>query len=270
MIATDVIRNQRFEWESVFNINYNKNRIESLGENNEDIEPGPWWVSGSQTILRVGESLSSFWGFERLGTWGTDEAAEVAAVGAVPGEAKRSKERKILGKGLPDFSGSWVNTFRYGHWDFTADLQFVGGVEIMQQFYHSVEDRSGIANGLASILRRGWTEKNQNTPVQEIRNQSYAGQNSHVDSRWVVDGSYIRGNLFALGYTFNPERLGRAGLNYLRLYVTLENAFVIHSKDFQGYDPEATSWGGNQWGQNIFFFQYPKPTTFTFGLNLKF
>ena len=270
MIATDVIRNQHFEWESVFNINYNKNRIESLGENNEDIEPGPYWVSGSQTILRVGESLSSFWGFERLGTWGTDEAAEAAAVGAVPGEAKRSKERKILGKGLPDFSGSWVNTFRYGNWDFTADLQFVAGVEIMQQFYHSVEDRSGIANGLASILRRGWTEKNQNTPVQEIRNQSYAGQNSHVDSRWVVDGSYIRGNLFALGYTFNPESLGRAGLNYLRLYVTLENAFVIHSKDFQGYDPEATSWGGNQWGQNIFFFQYPKPTTFTFGLNLKF
>lgn len=60
------------------------------------------------------------------------------------------------------------------------------------------------------------------------------------------------------------------GLNRLRVYASLENAFVIHSKDFQGYDPEATSWGGNQWGQNIFFFQYPKPRTFTIGCSLKF
>mgnify|MGYP004279319053 CR=1 FL=1 len=96
-------------------------------ENDEDIEPGPFWVSGSQTILRVGESLSSFWGYERLGTWGTDEAAEAAEVGAVPGEAKRSAEKKILGKGLPDITGSFINTFRYKNFDFTADIQFVAG-----------------------------------------------------------------------------------------------------------------------------------------------
>ncbi|MBO0355073.1 TonB-dependent receptor [Muricauda ruestringensis] len=270
MITGEIIRKADFGWETSFNMNYNKNRIESLGENDEDIEPGPFWVSGSQTILRVGESLSSFWGYERLGTWGTDEAAEAAEVGAVPGEAKRSAEKKILGKGLPDITGSFINTFRYKNFDFTADIQFVAGVEIMQQFYHSTEDRSGIANGLATILYDGWTESNQNTQVQEIRNQAYAGQNSQVDSRWVVDGSYIRGNLFSLGYNFNQQFLDIMGLNRLRVYASLENAFVIHSKDFQGYDPEATSWGGNQWGQNIFFFQYPKPRTFTIGCSLKF
>lgn len=270
MVTAEIFRQPDFNWEASVNFNYNKNTIESLGENDEDIEPGPFWVSGSQTILRVGESLSSFWGYERLGTWGTDEAAEAALVGAVPGEAKRSPERKILGKGLPDFSGSFINTFTIGNFDFTADLQFVGGVEIMQQFYHSTEDRSGIANGLATILYEGWTESNQNTMVQEIRNQAYAGQNSQVDSRWVVDGSYIRGNLFSLGYSFGDQFLDLTGLNSLRVYASLENAFVIHSKDFQGYDPEATSWLGDQWGQNIFFFQYPKPRTFTLGCSLKF
>lgn len=270
MLTTNNISTPDFNWETSFNINYNKNTIESLGENNEDIEPGPYWVSGSQTILRVGESLSSFWGYERLGTWSTDEVSEAAAVGAVPGEAKRSKDKKILGKGLPDFTGSFTNTFTYKNFDFTADIQFVGGVDIMQQFYHSTEDRSGIANGLASILYDGWTEQNQNTMVQEIRNQSYAGQNSQVDSHWVVNGSYIRGNLFSVGYSFDQESLDLMGLNKLRVYATLENAFVIHSDDFQGYDPEASSWGGNQWGQNIFFFQYPKPRTFTLGCSLKF
>ncbi|WP_086477590.1 MULTISPECIES: TonB-dependent receptor [Arenibacter] len=270
MLVTQNIATPDLNWETSFNINYNKNVIERLGENDEDILPGPHWVSGSQTILRVGESLSSFWGYERLGTWGIDEAAEAALVGAVPGEAKRSKEKKILGKGLPDFTGSFSNTVNYRNFDFTADIQFVGGVDIMQQFYHSTEDRSGIANGLATILYDGWTEQNQNTMVQEIRNQAYAGQNSHVDSHWIANGSYIRGNLFSLGYSFSESALESMGLNRLRVYASLENAFVIHSKDFQGYDPEATSWGGNQWGQNIFFFQYPKPRTFTLGCSLKF
>ncbi|HYG38052.1 MAG TPA: TonB-dependent receptor [Cytophagales bacterium] len=261
-----------FGWETTFNVNYNKNRIEKLGENDEDIQPGPFWVSGSQTILRVGESLSSFWGYERLGIWGTDEADEAAERGYLPGEAKRSTEKKILGKGLPDWTGSFINNFRYRNFDLTIDLQFVYGVEILQEFFHSTEDRSGIANGLKTILTEGWTENNQNTMVQEIRNQAYAGQNSELDSRWVANGSYLRGNLFSLGYSFNPDIFGGLNLKGLRVYATLQNAFVVHSDEFKGYDPEATSWAGadQQWGQNIFFFQYPKPRTYTFGLNVKF
>ena len=106
--------------------------------------------------------------------------------------------------------------------------------------------------------------------VQQIRNGPYSGQNSEVDSHWVADGSYIRGNLISLGYTFdNASGLG-TGFNKLRVYANVQNAFLIHSKDFKGYDPEASSWGGNQWGQNIFFFQYPRPRTFTLGLSLQF
>jgi hypothetical protein len=74
----------------------------------------------------------------------------------------------------------------------------------------------------------------------------------------------------SLGYTFNNNLLSRLNLKNLRVYTTVQNAFVLHDDDFQGYDPEATSWGGNIWGQNIFFFQYPKPTTYTLGLNVQF
>ncbi|CAH1000717.1 TonB-dependent receptor P3 [Neolewinella maritima] len=269
MLNTTNIVNDAFSWNSTLNFNYNKNRIEKLGENDEDIFPGPYWVSGSQTILRVGESLSSFWGYERLGTWGTDEVEQAGEVGAVPGEAKRSEEQKILGKGLPDWSGSFINNFSYGNFDLTVDLQFVLGVDIMQQYYHSTEDRSGIANGLRTILTEGWTPQNQNTMVQEIRNQAYAGQNSQVDDHWIVSGSYLRGNAFTLGYNLPSITTDRFGLGSLRFYVSAQNLFVVHADEFQGLDPEATSWGGNQWGQNIFFFQYPRPRTFTLGLNVK-
>jgi TonB-dependent starch-binding outer membrane protein SusC len=270
MLTTSNIESQNFRWGSTVNLNYNQNRIEKLGEQDEDIFPGPWWVSGSQIILRVGEPLSAFYGYRRLGVWGTDEAAEAAAVGAVPGVAKRSSEREIIGKGIPDWTGSFINRFQYGNLDLTVDLQFVYGVEIMQQFYHSVEDRTGYSSGLASILYQGWTPENQNTMVQQIRNAPLTGQNSEVDDRWVVDGSYLRGNLISLGYSFAPPTLARLGMSALRVHASVENAFVIHSDDFQGFDPEATSWGGNQWGQNMFFFQYPRPRTYTMGVSVSF
>jgi hypothetical protein len=140
----------------------------------------------------------------------------------------------------------------------------------MQQFFHSTEDRTGYANGLSTILTDGWTETNQNTMVQQIRNAPLNGQNSEVDDHWIANGSYLRGNLFSLGYTFKKELLEKIRLNSFRIYASLDNAFVLHSKDFKGYDPEATSWGDDQWGQNIFFFQYPKPITVTLGLNVRF
>ena len=268
LLTTTNVKTSNFTWESTFNVNYNTNRIEKLGANNEDILTNPGFVGGN-VILRVGESLSSFYGYRRLGTWGSSEAAEAAKVGAVPGQAKRSTEREILGKGLPNWTGSFINTFNYKNWDFTVDLQFVAGVDTWQLYMHSMEDRSGIANGFSTILYNGWTENNQNTMVQQIRQQNYSGQDSQADSHWVSDGSYIRGNLIQLGYTFDNSKLTRMGLKKLRGYVSVSNAFLIDSKDFLGYDPEATS-NNDQFGQNIFFYQYPRPRTFTFGVNLSF
>lgn len=264
------VSNNTFNWQTTLNFSFNQNRIEALGENDEDIFPGPNWVSGSQTILRVGESLSSFWGYRRLGVWGTDEAAEAAAVGAVPGVAKRSAERQIIGNGLPDLVGSFVNNFTYRDFDLTVDLQFVHGVDILQQFMHSMEDRTGLSNGLSTTLYEAWTESNQNTMVQQIRNGPYSGQNSEVDDRWIANGSYLRGSVISLGYNFGSVTLNSLNLKGLRVYATVQNAFLVKSKEFKGYDPEATSWGGDQWGQNIFFFQYPNPRTFTLGTSFQF
>lgn len=264
------VSNDVFSWQSTLNFSFNKNRIEALGENDEDIFPGPNWVSGSQTILRVGEPLSSFWGYRRLGTWGTDEVDEAAAVGAVPGVAKRSSERTIIGNGLPKWVGSFVNNVNYKNFDLTVDLQFVMGVDLLQQFMHSMEDRTGLSNGLSTTLYDAWTENNQNTMVQQVRNGPYSGQNSEVDDHWVADGSYLRGNLISLGYNFGNVTLNRINMKGLRIYASVQNAFLVKSKDFKGYDPEATSWGGDQWGQNIFFFQYPNPRTFTLGTSFQF
>ena len=71
--------------------------------------------------------------------------------------------------------------------------------------------------------------------------------------------------------TFNPTLIKKIGLSSLRLYANVNNAFLITSKDYNGYDPDNSSrLGDNKWGANRQFFTYPRPRTFTFGLNVAF
>lgn len=270
MITTNNVRRTNFTWSTTLNFNYNKNRVESLGLNNEDIFPGPFWFDGSTTVLRVGEPISSFWGYERLGVWGTDEVEEAALVNRIPGMVKRSEQKRIIGQGLPDATGSFINRFNIGKFDITADLQFVYGGEVEQGFLLTAEDRQALVNGLSTQLYKGWTEENQNTMVPQVRHTVLSGQDLARDSHWITDASYLRGNLFSVGYSFDQSLIGPLGLRNLRVTANLENAFVLHSKEFLGYDPEGTGYAGNQFGQNTFFYQYPRPRTFTFGVNVQF
>ena len=271
LVTTRNIDNSNFTWTTTLSVNYNKNRVEALGENDEDVYPGPWWVGGSQTILRVGEPVSSFWGFVREGIYGTDEADEAAKVGKLPGQIKRKAEPEIIGKGLPDYRGSFINRFNWGQFDAVIDLQFSLGADIMQQFVTTAEDRQALTNGFKSQLYDAWTPNNQNTMVPMIRHTVLSGQDLAVDSRWICDGSYLRGNLISLGYTFEKNVLNKLGLSYFRINASVQNAFVITSKDFKGYDPESDGqWDDSNFGQNIFFYSYPKARTFSLGLNVKF
>ena len=270
LINTTNITNSDFSWNTTLNMNYNKNKIDKLGENNEDVFTGPNWVSGYQTILRVGESLASFWGYEREGFWTEEDAASgKLPAGQVVGSAKRSAKKKILGKGLPDITGSFINDFTYKNFDLTIDFQYVLGVDILQQFTHSTEDRFGLTNGDKSVLYDAWTPTKKNPKTQAIRNAAQdAGQSSELDSRWVCNGSYLRLNMVQLGYTFEPELI--KPLKALRIYFSANNLFVTKSSNFRGFDPEGTSQGSDKFGQNMFFFQYPKPRTFTLGVTATF
>lgn len=96
----------------------------------------------------------------------------------------------------------------------------------------------------------------------------YSDQN--FNSSWIADGSYFRMNMIQLGYTFTPSAVRKIGVKNMRLYFSVNNAFMICSKDFKGYDPESSSKGSSTWGQNVLFFAYPKARTYTVGANITF
>ncbi|MDR1499710.1 MAG: TonB-dependent receptor [Tannerellaceae bacterium] len=268
MLNTKNVDGRDFSWQTTLNMNYNKNEIKSLGENDEDIVVR-MQVGGGSVLLRVGEPLGNFYTQRRISLWTTAEAEEAAKVNAVPGEAKRTTDQEIVGNGMPSLTGSLINRLRYKNLDLTLDLQFVTGVDVWETYFGTILDRAGVANGLSAMLTEGWREDRQNTMVQQVRHTNYAGQSSSADSYWVSDGSYLRGNLIQVGYTVGNSLLRKWKVQNLRLYVSVKNAFLINSKDFRGYDPETSSDPG-KWGQNVFFFQYPRERTFTAGLNFSF
>ena len=111
-----------------------------------------------------------------------------------------------------------------------------------------------------------WRPDNQNTHIAEVRHYN-AGYDTHMDDWWAEDGSFIRGQNFILGYNLPLVAAQKIRLQGLRVYASAQNLFLI--TDYTGYDPEATTFGG-QLTQNIEFFQYPKPRTFNLGLNVSF
>jgi len=278
MLTTRNIEGRDFSWTTSFTANYNKNKVLSLGSNNEDIFPGPYWgpVSDGFTILRVGAPAGSFWGYKRLGTYSTEDVAKgLAADPNFPyhaGEEKESADKYLLGHGSPNWNGSLVNTFRYKAFDLMIDLQYSQGASIAQAFLFSSEDRTGYSNSLVTVLN-GWTPQHQNTDIQQLRFAPDAGQSAAFDSHWVANGSFIRGRNLVLGYSMTPGMLDKMHIKRLRFYISAQNLFLITSSQYKGYDPQSVSWntpGAPPFGQNIEFYQYPKARTFTAGVNMSF
>ncbi|MEO6001207.1 MAG: TonB-dependent receptor [Chitinophagaceae bacterium] len=273
-LNTQNIQSQDFTWTSDINFTANKNKILHLGTNNDDIYPGPWFL-GETNLLRVGWPIGTFWGYEREGAWGTKEAAEATKYNLKPGDLKwkdQNNDGKIndadntrLGQAYPKWTMNVTNTFNYKNFDFTFDIRIVGGVNTVANFYHSTQDRQAIANSLASV-KNAWTPENQNTHIAEVR---YYGSfyQTHIDSWWVEDGSFIRGQNFVLGYTLPAVTMTRLNIDRLRIYVSAQNLFV--STNYTGYDPEVNTFGG-QLTQNQDFFPYPRPRVINAGINLSF
>jgi len=274
MIIGRPIKRHSFDWTSTLTFSRNKNKIEKLGLNNEDIFPGSP-LGGPLVILRVGEELNTFWGSVRTGTYGTGEEEAAKAAGTVVGEKKyaNNSEKQIIGHGLPKFRGSWINTINIGKFDLVIDLQYNYGNDMYQVVKITAEDRTSLMNGMKTELYRGWTPENQSTMVARVRNHNLSGSVRTADSHYITDGSYLRGNLFSIGYTLAQDLLRKAGIKSLKIVASAQNAFVLYSRDFVGYDPESAGAYNVQEtnvDQNIMFQVNPKSTTFTLGLDVQF
>lgn len=85
---------------------------------------------GYDMLIREGEELSSFYGYKRAGIYDgipSNWDPETMNIPSTIGEKVTYKKREIIGNGLPDWMGSFINTFNYKGFDLTLDFQFTWG-----------------------------------------------------------------------------------------------------------------------------------------------
>ena len=161
-------------------------------------------------------------------------------------------ERRVVGTALPDFEVGWSNYFTFFR-NFDASITFRGvyGNDVLNVTRMVFENPTILPtlNVLTSVqdeIDRGLTDYPK------------------VNSYYLEDGSFIRLDNLAVGYTFSPEN--NKWLKRLRIYFSSNNLLTITG--YTGIDPE-TSYDGKEFGLDMYNV-YPKTRTYTFGLQATF
>jgi len=275
------IKTQDFTWSTTFNISMNRNKVLSLATPAPIFSGNPNFLSNTG-IIQVGQPVGSFWGLVREGVWTDAERDQAKKFSSyrggkpiLPGDLKyrdvngdsaiNDLDRMIIGNGNPKGWGSFNNSFSYKNFDLLIEIGYMYGNDVLNQTKHSGEDRTGIANSFSSVLDYYQPGKNNNNTMIATTRDTRAGYVTNVDTRWVEDGSFIRGKNLLVGYNFPATTLSKLRISKLRVTASVQNFFL--KTKFSGNDPEVTTYS-NAFAQGQTFFDYPKPTTYMLGISL--
>ena len=167
-------------------------------------------------------------------------------------------DRSIVGQPTPDFTYGFTNDFSYGNFDLRIVAFAQTGGHVYSMIGRSI-DRPGMGylyNKLSTWKDR-WqsVEKPGNGWVPSIN----ATTGSFYDTRWLYSSNYLRLKNITLGYNLPKVK----GFDKIRLYMSLENAYIWH-KYKGGLSPEAVNDEGGDYGG------YPQARVSSFGINTTF
>jgi hypothetical protein len=265
-LVTNNIRHGEVSWNTSLIWSMNRSLVLEL---NGDIMY-PW---GGR--IMEGRPLNEFYGYLRLGTWGTEEAAGAAGFGKKPGDlkyadlnnnkVKDADDRTVLGNGMPDFEASMANTVTYKGFSLGVDLQAIYGHSLANFTRLLMQNAAPTTNSYRSLLN-AWTPQRQNVMDAALRLPG-DGFDSEMDSYNIEKGTFLRVRNIAFGYRLNEGWLKKYRIKTAMLSLNLENYFLFTG--YKGYDPEASSFDGD-FNQGVDLYQYPKAKTLAFTLNVTF
>lgn len=270
-----------FRWNTNFNISTNRNEVLELPDDNDifySSGPGHIVGLGNTQVLRVGEPVGVFFGFDYQGVY--QEGDEIIPGGSFDTEPGGERYRDVDGNGMlngadrvvignphPDFIFGMTNEFYFKDFDFSIFLQGSQGNDIYSYTLLELDLLAGLNNATTAALDR-WTPTNTDTDVPAAQ----GGRSRRSTSRFIYDGSFVRVKNLVLGYTLPVRNLERLGLSRLRVYASAQNLLTFTG--YEGYDPEVnySTSGGSAGNQNVGldYASYPNVRGFTFGLNLGF
>jgi len=282
------IKTDKFNWSSNFNISFNKNKVTQLyGGSANIINSVGANITGSLqsfSILQVGESIGSFYGWRTSGVYpySTDNAAGLRnASSGTNGYLFKggdmifqdtngngtldNEDRVIIGNALPKFTGGFTNNLKYGRFDLNVLMTFSYGNDILNGTRYSAESATGFVGSI--VLLNRWRNEGDITNIPRVNSADPAG-NRRFSNRWLEDGSYLRAKNITLGYQVPSALLKKIKLKNCRVYASAQNLFTFTK--YTGYDPEASSFNNRVTEIGIDQGTYPQYRAYTFGLNVGF
>ncbi|MBC6993745.1 TonB-dependent receptor [Neolewinella lacunae] len=278
-----------FGFEVTLNAAFLENRITKFTDDVEFFENFGTRITGSIIRNQVGQSLSTFWGYQVAGLFQSD--AEVASAptqaGAAPGRFRfvdnngrndageltgvpdgriTEADRTFLGSAVPDFTGGLNLVLTYKNFDLTTFLYTSLGNEIYNNskwftdFYGTFKGAS-----VSSRVLDSWTPQNTDTDIPIYESASNFSTSQESTSYYVEDGSFLRMQNLTLGYTLRNSTLNSVFTN-LRLAVSATNLFTITGYD--GLDPAVGGAADTNFGVDVG--NYPVTRGFNFNLSFDF
>lgn len=269
-----------------------QNEIVKIADDIEQFSQESRRWPGNQIIRNeVGQSVSSYYGYQIEGFWQDegeiDQANSGASSGtfqtdAAPGRFRyadvdgdgeiTSDDRTFLGDPNPDFTYGINLGFNYKSLDLSMFWYGSQGNDIWNQVKYWTDFYSSFTGAKSNTaLNDSWTPDNRNAtaPIQE--NESSFSTDNVPNSYYVEDGSYLRLRNLQVGYTLPADLSQRIGVRNLRLYVQGNN--LVTFTGYSGPDPEVGFFTGSGAGGGSTNFgidegQYPTPKQILFGINL--
>jgi TonB-linked SusC/RagA family outer membrane protein len=244
-----------WSWDLGFNLYANRNKLVSLASGQLRDE-GNWWF--------VGHPIDVIYDYEKIGLWQEGdpylnilEPGSASKPGMIkvkytgeynadgtPVRAINAEDRQIMNI-QPKFQGGFNTRVAYKNIDLSIVGTFKSGGLLNSTLYGS----AGYLNNLNSRAGNNvsvdyWTP--ENTGAKYPAPGGVGGDNPKYGSTLgYFDASYLKIRTITLGYNVSKSLLARAGISNVRVYVAVQNPFVMFSPyhDESGMDPETNSYG---------------------------
>lgn len=266
----DFIETDDFSFSASFNIAFNQNEVQ---DTQVPINAGPINGAGLTAAfvqrLEAGQPLFSFFlpeftGFDDLGN---PTYRDING----DGEGDPFADRFFVGENaIPEFTSGLSLNARYKNFDLST---YFNG-----QFGFSVYNATANAFFTAGALNTGRNVTSNissgnagNTALGIAPNGESIAATADPSTRFLESGDFVRLTSATLGYNWPVS--GEGLFDSLRLNVTGQNLFLITG--YSGLDPEVSVNTGNLNASaipsaGIDFAQFPRPRTFTLGVNARF
>lgn len=268
MLNTKNIKSNLITWETTFTFTKNVNKLESIYNQDQ--------VSDKGNNLILGSSLNPNFNYVYDGVWQESEAAQAAAYGMAPGQARPkdingdgkfdANDRTVIGSSVPKWQGSFYSRLTIGKFDFNFSIITSQGQTVLSTFHQNFADVSD--RGRQKMAMEYFVPTNSAGIASNANNSNPrpgpvatgAGAFWSTGFGYYRDVSFTKVKNISLGYTFEPEFLKKIKMTNLRIYVNVLDPFVFTK--FDGYDPE---WAAANMGVNR-----PAAITTQLGLSAKF